>query len=154
MWGLGAGGIHHDQNIHMKFAHDITQGTEYVHDPVYHGPFMYYAKATGFLLFGDSDYTARLPAAIFGIALVALPFLLRSRFGRIGPPLAVGLLAVSPALLYVSRFAREDIYAAFFMFAMVVCIWRYLSDRKNGWLLAIGPPMAMSLTAKEITFIT
>src|SRR3990172_215121 len=154
LWDLGNRAVHHDESIHMKFAYDITEGTKYVHDPVYHGPFMYYAKALGFLLFGGSDYTARLPAALFGIALVELPVLLRSRCGGIATPLAVGLLAVSPTLLYVSRFAREDIYAAFFTMAMVVCIWRYLSDRKNGWLIAIGPLMAFSLTAKEISFIT
>ncbi len=152
--GLGARAIHHDESIHIRFAYDITKGVKYIHDPVYHGPFQYYAVATMFKLFGDTDITARLAAALFGTALVATPFLLRKRFGLIGTIVAVGLIAVSPTLAYVSRFAREDIYALTFMMGMVVCVWRYLADRKSGWLIAIGPLMALSFTAKEVSYIS
>ena len=68
LWDLGARAIHHDESIHMKFAYDITQGTKYVHDPVYHGPFMYYAKAVGFLLFGSA--TSAMPKSAAGTRAV------------------------------------------------------------------------------------
>ncbi|MDZ4278324.1 MAG: TIGR03663 family protein, partial [Dehalococcoidia bacterium] len=158
LWGLGERAIHHDESIHIKFAYDIAKGgvDRYVHDPVYHGPWQYFAIATIFKLpfFGDSDYTARLAPALLGIALVGLPLLLRRQLGTIGAFLAVAFLAFSPTLLYVSRFAREDIHAAFFTLAIAVCIWRYVAERRDGWLIAIAPLLAFSFAAKEITFIT
>ncbi|MEX0785179.1 MAG: glycosyltransferase family 39 protein, partial [Dehalococcoidia bacterium] len=113
----------------------------------------YFGTAVTFVIFGDSDYTSRLFPAIFGIALVGLPFLLRRQLGTLGAFVAAGLLAVSPALLYFSRFARNDIYVAFFALAMVICMWRYLAERKEGWLIGIAPLLALSFAAKEVTFI-
>ena len=186
LWDLDHRAIHHDESIHIKFAWDITENgvSIYKHDPVYHGPLQYFAIATSFTLFGDSDYSSRLAPALFGIAAVALPFLLRRQLGTLGAFLAAGLLAVSPVVVYVSRFAREDMYTIFFALGMAVCIWRYLSDRPddaedeafpstgaawqtqlaglmdhvtqkhNLWLIAIGPLMALSFATKEITPIT
>ncbi|MCH8949947.1 MAG: TIGR03663 family protein [Chloroflexi bacterium] len=151
LWDLGARSIHHDESIHIKFAWDIVKGGAYTHDPVYHGPFQYYGIAATFFVFGDNDYTSRLFSALFGIALVGLPFLLRRQIGTLGAVLAAGLLAVSPALIYFSRFARNDMYVAFFTLAIVVCIWRYMEERKNGWLIAIAPLLALSFAAKEVT---
>jgi hypothetical protein len=174
LWDLGERAIHHDESIHIKFAWDITKNglDQYVHDPVYHGPFAYYGTAATFSIFGDSDYTSRLLPALFGIALVGLPFMLRKQFGAVGTVGAAGFLAVSPTLLYFSRFARNDVYVAFFTLALVVCIWRYLAEqrdaqeststgiwdylgeRRNVWLVAMAPLLALSLTAKEVTSIT
>ncbi len=153
LWDLGERAIHHDESIHIKFSWDITQGTEYVHDPVYHGPLQYYGTAATFVVFGDNDYTSRLLPALLGVALVALPFMLRRQIGTLGAILASGLLAVSPALIYFSRFARNDVYVAFFTLAIVICIWRYLTDRKDGWLIAIAPMLALSFAAKEVSSI-
>ena len=154
LWDLDLRSIHHDESIHVKFAYDITQGTQYTHDPVYHGPFQYFGTAASFLVFGASDYTSRLFPALFGVALVGLPFLLRRQLGTTGAFIAAGLLVISPTLLYFSRFARNDIYIAFFTLALVIAIWRYLSERRNGWLIAIAPLLALSFAAKEVTFIT
>ena len=151
LWDLGERAIHHDESIHLKFAWDITQGTKYLHDPVYHGPFQYFGTAATFIVLGDNDYTSRLFPALFGIALVGLPFLLRRQLGTVGAFVAAGMLTISPALLYFSRFARNDIYVAFFTVAIVICIWRYMEDRKIGWLIAMAPLLALSFAAKEVT---
>ena len=151
LWDLGERAIHHDESIHLKFAWDITQGTTYLHDPVYHGPFQYFGTAATFIVLGDNDYTSRLFPALFGIALVGLPFLLRRQLGTVGAFVAAGMLTISPALLYFSRFARNDIYVAFFTLAIVICIWRYMEDRKIGWLIAMAPLLALSFAAKEVT---
>ncbi|MCH7580673.1 MAG: TIGR03663 family protein [Chloroflexi bacterium] len=151
LWDLGERAIHHDESIHLKFAWDITQGTKYIHDPVYHGPFQYFGTAATFIVLGDNNYTSRLFPALFGIALVGLPFLLRRQLGTVGAFVAAGMLTISPALLYFSRFARNDIYVAFFTLAIVICIWRYMEDRKSGWLIAMAPLLALSFAAKEVT---
>ncbi len=158
LWDLGERALHHDESIHVKFAWDISRGfvdqqcgSVYCHDPVYHGPFQYFGMAGTFLLFGDNDYTARLFPALFGIVVIGLPFLLRRQLGTVGAFAAAGMLTISPTLLYFSRFARNDVYIAFFTLAIVVCMWRYMEDRKDRWLIAMAPLLALSYAAKEVT---
>lgn len=154
LWDLGDRAIHHDESIHIKFAWDITKnGIDiYKHDPVYHGPFQYFAIATAFKLapVGDNEYTARLAAATFGILLLGLPWLLRKQLGTLGAIVATGLLAVSPVVLYVSRFAREDMYTIFFTLGMAVCIWRYLSDRPVDDESLVAPPSDSAVPNEQI----
>jgi uncharacterized protein (TIGR03663 family) len=111
LYHLDARIFHHDESIHGWFSMHLAFEGEYRYDPIYHGPVQYAMVATAFRLLGDSDFTARLPAALGGTALVALALLLRRRFGD-GPALASGvLLSLSPNLLYYTRFCREDIWS-------------------------------------------
>lgn len=152
-WDLGARALHHDESIHAQWSWGLLQGS-YTHDPVFHGPFYYHAQALVFLIFGASDYTARVSAALFGSALVALPLLLRRRFGAVGTMAAVAFLAFSPTLVYFSRFFREDIYMAFFTLAMVVGMWRYVSEGRDRWLIVFALAFTGSMTTKEATYLT
>jgi uncharacterized protein (TIGR03663 family) len=64
------------------------------------------------------------------------------------------LLCLTPAFLYFSRFARDDIYMAFLTLALVVAIFRFL-ERPNRWLPSvILGLLALSFATKEATFIT
>ena len=111
LYHLDARIFHHDESIHGWFSMHLAFEGDYHYDPIYHGPVQYLMVATAFRLLGDSDFTARLPAALGGTALVALALLLRRRFGD-GPALASGvLLGLSPNLLYYTRFCREDIWS-------------------------------------------
>ncbi len=152
-WDLGARSLHHDESIHAQWAWGLLQGS-YKHDPIFHGPFYYHAQALVFLIFGASDYTARVSAALFGSALVVLPLLLRRRLGAVGTVAAVAFLAFSPTLVYFSRFFREDIYMAFFTLAMVVAMWRYVSDGRDRWLIVFALAFTGSMTTKEATYLT
>ncbi|MEO6323429.1 MAG: flippase activity-associated protein Agl23 [Thermoanaerobaculia bacterium] len=103
--------FHHDESIHGWFSMHLAFEGDYRYDPIYHGPVQYAMVASAFRLLGDSDFTARLPAALGGTALVALALLLRRRFGE-GAALASGaLLSLSPNLLYYTRFCREDVWS-------------------------------------------
>jgi predicted membrane-bound mannosyltransferase len=73
-WELGARTFHGDEAINAGFAWQLFDGRGYVHNPLTHGPFQFFGMALVFVLFGDSDYTARVLPALFGAALVALPF--------------------------------------------------------------------------------
>ena len=42
------------------------------YNPIYHGPLRFYITAGFFWLFGESDFTARLLAALSGILLLVL----------------------------------------------------------------------------------
>ena len=114
-WDLGARALHHDESLHGFYAYDIFRGQGYEHNPLLHGPFQFFGTAlTFFLSGGASDYTVRILPALFGVALIVLPFFFRDRLGRLGALFAAALIALSPTLLYFSRFARNDIYIAVF----------------------------------------
>src|SRR3981081_2477910 len=106
---LGAKAFHHDESLPAFSSWRLYDGQGYVHDPMMHGPLLFELNALIFLLFGASDFTARLVPALFGVALIGLPFLLRHELGRAGAIAAALLFTVSPALLYFSRFIRHHI---------------------------------------------
>ena len=115
LWDLGVRGISHDESLHVFYSWNLAEGNGYVHDPMIHGPFQFFGTALNYLVFGDSDFTARLLPAFFGAALVLLPFLFRKQLGRWGGLAAAILLTVSPTMLYFSRYARNDIYIVIFV---------------------------------------
>jgi uncharacterized protein (TIGR03663 family) len=86
--------------------------------------------------------------------LVALPFFLRRRLGNVAALAASAFLCLSPAYVYFSRFAREDIDAAFLTLALVAAVFTFL-DRPRRWqpALILGL-LAASFATKESTFIT
>ena len=45
--------FHHDEAIHACFSYQLLTIGNYLYDPVYHGPFLYYITASMFALFGD-----------------------------------------------------------------------------------------------------
>ena len=119
---LGARPFHHDESIHAWAPNRLVTEGNYKYDPVYHGPVQYYMVGLAIRIHGlfanpramtpgEADAATRLPAALGGVALVALALLLRPRFGSGAALVAGGLLAVSPDLLYYSRFCREDVWS-------------------------------------------
>src|ERR1051326_1028333 len=114
----------------------------YAYNPLLHGPFQFHAIALVYAIShllgapdnGINTFTVRIPAATLGTLIVALPYFLRDYIGKWGAWLACLMLAVSPSLVYFSRFAREDIYFAAFTLVMVVGVARYVRDRKMRWL--------------------
>ena len=154
LWQLDARTFHGDEAVHAGFAWQLADGRGYEHNPLTHGPFQFFATALVFVLFGDSDFTARMLPALFGAALAALPFFFRGHLGRAGALATSLMLALSPTLLYFSRFARNDIYIALFAFGLVICIWRYLAEGRRLYLYLTAALLALSFAAKEVTFIT
>ena len=153
LWNLGADAIHHDESLHAFFSWQLFVGRGFDHNPLMHGPFQFHANSLVFFLFGDSDYTARLLYAVFGIALVFLPYFFRRRLGRAGALVVAGMLAFSPAMLYFSRFARNDILMAVWTLALAIVIWRYLDERKPRYLYLSAGLLALAYATKETVFI-
>jgi predicted membrane-bound mannosyltransferase len=152
-WDLGARAIHHDESIHGWYAWLLYRGEGYDHNPLAHGPFQFFGTALVFILGGASDYTLRILPAVFGSALVALPFFLRHRLGHLGAFLVAAGIAFSPSLLFFSRFARNDIYMAFYTLGLVICLWRYIDERKTLYLVLSGLLLGLSFATKENAFL-
>jgi uncharacterized protein (TIGR03663 family) len=177
-WGLGDKPLHHDESLHGYFSlqllHTIGNWSAcfnppagsvvscYKYDPLLHGPFQFHfialvykiAQILGASDNGVNNFTVRILAATLGTAIVGLPYFLRDYLGKIGAWLACLLLAVSATLVYFSRFAREDIYMAFFTMLMVVAFARYVRSRRIGWLITSAAALSFSYATKEATFLT
>ena len=153
-WDLGTMALHHDESLHTQYTWYLYEGRGYQHNPLMHGPFLFHSGALVYFLFGDSEMTARFLPALFGTILVGMPYLLRKQIGMPAVIIAAVLLAVSPTLLYYSRFYRNEAYMAVWTLGIVICIWRYLDEGKSLYLYVMAALMALSFATKEVTFIT
>lgn len=153
-WDLGSRALHHDESLHALFSWYLYTGAGYQHDPLMHGPFQFHATALIYLLFGDSDYTARVPPALIGAFTVALPYFLREQLGRTGALCTAALLALSPSVLYYNRFLREDTYVFAWNLLLVVALWRYLHTSRQAYLLLGAFALSLGFATKETTYLT
>lgn len=145
--------LHHDESIHADFALKVYTGKLYSYDPTYHGPFLYYANALIYYLFGVTDFTSRMIPALFGIMLVILIYGLREEIGMSGVLAASSLVALSPTFTYFSRFLRNDIYIVTFMLAGIILFMRYRKTEKPRYLYLFSTIIALSFCSKENSFI-
>ncbi|MBT8507006.1 glycosyl transferase [Methanomicrobiaceae archaeon CYW5] len=143
--------FHHDEAIHAWFSYRLlTEGT-YTYDPVYHGPFLYYATAGMFALFGDSDLIGRVLPAVLGTATVALvyPVYRLGYLSRNGTLIAALFLAISPNMVYFSRFLRNDIFVVFFTMLLLVAVLYYLECRQRRYVLLAAAAAGLGMCCKE-----
>lgn len=78
---LGSRVMSHDETSHVYFSWILDQGRGYSHDPVTHGPLQFHLIAFSYFLFGDSDFSARLPVAYRQHSVCCVPLELPSLSG-------------------------------------------------------------------------
>ncbi|KQC11239.1 MAG: glycosyl transferase [Methanolinea sp. SDB] len=143
--------FHHDEAIHAWFAYELITNGTYAYDPMYHGPFLYYVTAGMYYIFGQSDLVARLLPALFGAAIIPLVYAIY-RLGYLDEKqtLIAGLfVAISPNLVYFSRFLRHDIFQLFFTMLILVALLYYLDRGKLRYALIAGAAIGGGMTLKE-----
>lgn len=146
--------ISHDESLHTYYSWRLAEGNGFVHTPLMHGPFQFHALALTYLIFGDNDFTSRIPAALFGSLAVVAALLFRRWLGKTGAVLLGILILISPYMLYYSRYVRNE---AFLMPLTMVFVWailRYFETRKPFHLYVLTAMLALMFTIKETTFIT
>jgi len=175
-WGLGDKPLHHDESLHAYFSLQLMHNLEnwsacfnpppgyacYQYDPLLHGPFQFHiialvykiSQLLGVYDHGVNTFTVRIPAATLGTVIVGLPYFLRDYLSKYGALIGSFLLAVSPSMVYFSRFAREDIYMACFTLLLVVATARYVRSRKMRWFVIAAAAFALAYATKEATFLT
>ncbi|MCL5999829.1 MAG: TIGR03663 family protein [Chloroflexi bacterium] len=153
-WDLGARVMSHDESLHTYFSYNLATGKGFAHTPLMHGPFLFHITALSYFLFGDNDFTSRIPPAIFGIVLVALPYFFRRWLGKSGALCASFALLISPSILYHARYIRQEEFILVWTLLTVLCTWRYLQDRQAGWLIGLAVVLAFHATDKSTSFLT
>ncbi len=150
-WQLDLKLLHHDEAIHSWFSYELLTTGGWVYDPSYHGPFLYYVTAGMFHLFGDSDLVARLLPSLFGTMLIPLVYCIY-RIGYIDKKqtiFAALLLALSPDMVYFSRFLRHDIFMLFFSLLLLVAILYYFEYGLTRFAIIAAIAAAGGLCCKE-----
>ncbi|MCK9631318.1 MAG: TIGR03663 family protein [Methanoregula sp.] len=150
-WQLDLKLLHHDEAIHSWFSFQLLTKNTWIYDPSYHGPFLYFVTAGMFSALGDSDLVARLLPVLFGFLLIPLVYCIY-RLGYIdrNQTLIVGLfIAISPDMIYFSRFLRHDIFMLFFTFLLIVTLFYYFERGQFRYVFIAAIATAGALCCKE-----
>lgn len=152
-WDLGARVMSHDESLHTRYSWNLYQGRGFEHTPLMHGPLLFHMVALSYVMFGDSDFTARIYPAVVGVIVVMMPYFMRRWLGKLGSLAASVFFLISPLILYYSRYIRHDLPAILAALVMAVCIWRYIEDRKFRYLVILGIAQIVLYASKEVAFI-
>ncbi len=151
---LGNRVMSHDEVNHVVPSWELYQGQGYRHDPITHGPVQFHLVALSYFLFGDNDFTSRIPAALFSIATVAfVMFAFRRYLGRAGALIAGFLFLISPYMLFYGRYTRNEVFVALYGVITLYAVLRYLQKGENWTLYLLTAATALHFATKETSYI-
>lgn len=152
-YALGVRVMSHDETSHVYFAWLLSQGKGYRYDPVTHGPLQFHLIALSYFLFGDNDFTARVPAATLSVLTIFFLWFYRDLLGRFGYLVGAFLLLISPYALYYGRYARNEAQIGFFAVLLWWGILNYLNTRELRYLIWVTIGSALHFVCKATAFI-
>jgi uncharacterized protein (TIGR03663 family) len=152
-YDLGTRVISHDETSHVYYAWRLFKGMGYSHDPITHGPFQFHFLALIYFLLGDSDYTARIPAAITSVVTILFLWKYRRYLGKWGTMGAAVMFLISPFMLYYGRYVRNESFVALFGVVTLWAILRYLETSSPKYLYWLTGATVLHFTTKETSFI-
>lgn len=148
--------MHHDEANQAVKCGEMLDGGRYKYDPVdHHGPTLYFltvpvARLTGAVSFAAStEVTYRLVPVLFGTGVVLLFFLLGNKVGRVAAVSGAVLAAISPAMVFYSRYYIQEMILVFFTFGLIIAGWRYFVGGSCWWAATAGLCGGMMLATKE-----
>ncbi len=140
--GLAERPMHADEAVHADKFGTLLEDGRFAYDPSeYHGPTLYYLTLPAAWLQGARRYveidevTLRAVPAVLGLLLVAAPLGARGFLGWPGAVIAALLTAISPAMVFYSRYYIHEIPLVLFTFGGLLGACWYL--QKHGALPAL-----------------
>lgn len=151
--------LHNDEAINATKLAALWEKGEYHYDPdEYHGPTLYYSSLP-FLWLSPAknaaeldDATLRLVTVAFGVGLILLLVLMADGLGRVAFGWSAVFLAVSPAMVFYSRYFIHEMLLVFFTLLTLAAGWRYARSRHGGWAALTGAGVGLMFATKE-TFV-
>ncbi|MDZ7371438.1 MAG: TIGR03663 family protein [candidate division KSB1 bacterium] len=151
--------LHTDEAVHaVKFGLLLEKG-DYRYDPYeYHGPALVYLTLIPAALRQQSTFaeldeiTLRIVPLFFGLALTAIPLAFRRLLPKGAAFWAALLTAVSPAMVFYSRYYIMEMLLVFFTACFLLALWKFLTQGGILWGAALGLSMGLMHASKE-TFI-
>ena len=147
--------MHVDESTQAVKLGEMMAG-QYKYDPVdHHGPTLLYATfPVKWFSRADtwSDLTEsqlRLVPVLFGMGLLLLLLLVGD--GLTASELAWGAMAVavSPLMVFYSRYYIMEMLMVFFTFGLIGCGWRFYLSRQTGWMVGAGIFAGLMHATKE-----
>jgi len=153
--------MHGDEAVHAAKFKDLLEKNLYRYDPIeYHGPTLnYFTLIPAWLTSAENltqvtEFTLRIVPVVFGVLLVLLLLLL---IDALTPPIAViaaFLTAISPAMVFLSRYYVQEMLLVCFTFAIIVFAYRYCKTKKIYWALLAGGAVGLTHATKETCLVT
>ena len=144
--------LHHDEGVNYSFAKQILETQTFTYNPLnYHGPLYFFILALSFALLGISEFSLRLPAAIFGILIILLPIIFSKSKNKY---LASIFLILSPSLMYYSRYSiHESLFVLSTMTILYISI-QVIETKSLKQFPILATALALAVTTKETITIT
>ncbi len=151
--------LHSDEAVNATKLVELWETGHYQYDPAeYHGPTLHYFSLPFLWLSSAknsaelSEATLRVVTVAFGIGLLLLLLLLSDALGHAAVAWAAVFLAVSPAMVFYSRYFIHEMPLIFFTLLTFAAGWRYARSRRLGWVLLAGAGLGLMWATKE-TFV-
>lgn len=151
--------FHTDESVHSIKFRGLLEDGQYAYDPdEYHGPSLYYITLPFALLAQQHTFaqvnetTLRMVPVVFGVGLILLLWLVRDLQGKSGIIWAGLLTALSPAMVFYSRYYIHELLLVFFTFLLLASGWRYKLRPGYGWAILAGISLGLMHATKE-TFV-
>ena len=152
--------MHGDEANQAVKAGLLLETGVYRYDPSdHHGPILYWLTLPSLWLNGtqdfahSSEFAYRIVPVVFGAGLIVLLLLVADGIGRPAALVAGALSAISPALVFYSRYYIQETLLVFFTLAAIGAAWRYVRTPSIGWALAAGVCVGLMHTTKETWII-
>ncbi len=153
--------MHTDEAVGaVKFGQLLDHG-DYKYDPFeYHGPTMNYLTLIPAWIAGEDTFkdlsigTVRSVAVFFGMLLVLLPIVVLFRFDLRFALLVSFLVAISPAMVFYSRYYIHEFILVFFTFLGIHAYFQWEAHRKWIWSALLGLSVGMMIATKETWIIS
>jgi hypothetical protein len=156
VWQLGAVGFNSDEAVYAGQAASIAGNPELSGlFPVFRAhPLLFQTLLSPLYVGGVPDTAARLVVAVFGVATVAVTYLLgRELYGRWAGLTAAGVLALMPYHVTVSRQVLLDVPMVFFATVALYCLARYCLGRSPWWLFSSAVAIGLAVLTKETAIL-
>jgi len=148
--------MHADEAVHAAKLGALLEQGLYKYDPTeYHGPTLYYltlipARVAGAARYSDlNEIILRCVPALIGVLLVAAHVLLVPVVGFRAVAIAALFAAVSPAMVFYSRYYIQETLLAAFSFGALISLCRYVQTARVGWAIGAGASVGLMFATKE-----
>jgi len=152
--------MHGDEAVHADKFGDLLEHGIYVYDANdYHGPTLNYLTLIPARLSGAgnltqvTEFTLRIVPVFFGVCLVLLLLFVAGGLGSGATAFAAFLTAVSPAMVFYSRYYIQEMLLVCFTFGAIVSGYRYTRSKNIIWALAAGVFLGLMHATKETCII-
>lgn len=152
--------MHGDEAVHAdKFRLLLEEGFYEYKPEEYHGPTLNYLTLIPARLSGAekltqvTEFTLRIMPVFFGVCLVLLLLPMAGGLGKGAAVYAAVLTAISPAMVFYSRYYIQEMLLVCFTFGAIVSGYRYTRSKKIIWALLTGMFLGLMHATKETCII-